>query len=151
MVTYHNPETVVIRTEGGAGLRLADIFHVDVPAWMDRALCAQTDPQLFFPESSANPNEAKRICSSCPVQTECLTYAIEQNDPNGVWGGLGPRERKRLRKTRPCQVCEGPIPWAGHATPKCCSDECREQARRASSARYDAKRRHPNQIAQEAS
>ena len=35
-------------------------------AWQDRALCAQTDPEAFFPEKGGSTREAKRVCRGCP-------------------------------------------------------------------------------------
>ena len=43
--------------------------------WQDRALCAQTDPEAFFPEKGGSTREAKRVCRSCEVRAECLEYA----------------------------------------------------------------------------
>ena len=36
--------------------------------WQDRALCAQTDPEAFFPEKGGSTREAKRICLGCEVR-----------------------------------------------------------------------------------
>ena len=44
--------------------------------WQASALCAQTDPALFFPDAGGNTNAAKRICRTCPVQAECLAEAL---------------------------------------------------------------------------
>ena len=40
---------------------------------------------------------AKRICESCPLKNKCLAYALEHQEANGVWGGLNPDQRKRIR------------------------------------------------------
>lgn len=66
--------------------------------WETAALCAQTDPNAFFPEKGFSSKEAKTICSACPVQEECLAYALENKIRFGIWGGLSERERKRLDK-----------------------------------------------------
>ena len=42
----------------------------DEPEWHDKALCAQTDPEAFFPEKGGSTREAKRICESCEVRQE---------------------------------------------------------------------------------
>src|SRR5215472_6468427 len=57
---------VVVRTE-----------DVDDQSWQDRALCAQTDPEAFFPEKGGSTREAKRVCRGCEVRAECLEYALE--------------------------------------------------------------------------
>lgn len=66
--------------------------------WHERALCAQTDPEAFFPEKGGSTREAKRICTSCEVKAECLEYALANDERFGIWGGLSERERRRLRR-----------------------------------------------------
>jgi WhiB family redox-sensing transcriptional regulator len=68
------------------------------PDWQDRALCAQTDPEAFFPEKGGSTREAKRICTTCEVRAECLEYALEHDERFGIWGGLSERERRRLKR-----------------------------------------------------
>lgn len=67
-------------------------------AWQADALCAQTDPEAFFPEKGGSTREAKRICDSCEVRSECLEYALQNDERFGIWGGLSERERRKLRK-----------------------------------------------------
>ena len=67
-------------------------------SWQDKALCAQTDPEAFFPEKGGSTREAKRICSGCDVRAECLEYALAHDERFGIWGGLSERERRRLRR-----------------------------------------------------
>ncbi len=78
-------------------LGLDDVF-ADPPEWQERALCAQTDPEAFFPEKGGSTREAKRICSGCEVRNECLEYALEKDERFGIWGGMSERERRRLRR-----------------------------------------------------
>jgi len=66
--------------------------------WQERALCAQTDPEAFFPEKGGSTREAKKICGGCEVRTECLEYALAHDERFGIWGGLSERERRRIRK-----------------------------------------------------
>ena len=66
--------------------------------WKDRALCAQTDPEAFFPEKGGSTREAKRVCRSCEVRSECLEYALENDERFGIWGGLSERERRRIQR-----------------------------------------------------
>jgi len=68
------------------------------PGWQEQALCAQTDPEAFFPEKGGSTREAKRICSGCEVRAECLEYALANDERFGIWGGLSERERRRLRR-----------------------------------------------------
>jgi WhiB family redox-sensing transcriptional regulator len=66
--------------------------------WQERALCAQTDPEAFFPEKGGSTREAKRICSGCDVRAECLEFALAHDERFGIWGGLSERERRRLKR-----------------------------------------------------
>ena len=67
-------------------------------SWQERALCAQTDPEAFFPETGGSPREAQRVCLSCDVRSECLDYALGHDERFGIWGGLSERERRRLKR-----------------------------------------------------
>lgn len=67
-------------------------------SWQAEALCAQTDPDAFFPEKGGSTREAKSICGSCAVQLECLQYALMNDERFGIWGGLSERERRKLRR-----------------------------------------------------
>ncbi len=66
--------------------------------WQERALCAETDPEAFFPEKGGSTREAKKICTGCEVRAECLEYALANDERFGIWGGLSERERRRLRR-----------------------------------------------------
>ena len=54
-------------------------------SWQERALCAQTDPEAFFPEKGGSTREAKRVCLSCEVRSECLEYALAHDERFGIW------------------------------------------------------------------
>ena len=79
---------------GAAGPLLA----ADDLMWQDQALCAQTDPEAFFPEKGGSTREAKRVCTACGVRPECLRYALEHDERYGIWGGMSERERRRLKR-----------------------------------------------------
>jgi len=68
------------------------------PDWKDQALCAETDPEAFFPEKGGSTREAKKVCISCDVRAECLDFALGNDERFGIWGGLSERERRRLKK-----------------------------------------------------
>lgn len=70
---------------------------LDSETWQAEALCAQTDPDSFFPEQGASAHEAKRVCAYCPVRSDCLEYALANDERFGIWGGLSELERRRLR------------------------------------------------------
>lgn len=66
--------------------------------WQERALCAQTDPEAFFPEKGGSTREAKKVCLTCDVRDECLESALMNDERFGIWGGLSERERRKLKK-----------------------------------------------------
>ena len=74
--------------------------EVDELGWQERALCAQTDPEAFFPEKGGSTREAKKICTGCEVKAQCLEYALANDERFGIWGGLSERERRRVRLAR---------------------------------------------------
>lgn len=68
-------------------------------AWMDGALCAQVDPELFHPDAKGGGSArmAKRVCDRCEVLNQCRGYALERKELTGIWGGLTESERRRAR------------------------------------------------------
>lgn len=74
--------------------------------WRAQAVCAQVDPELFFPEADRGPVfeaqvvAAKRVCAGCPVRAECLSFALGALS-YGIAGGLTPEERRGLRRPGP--------------------------------------------------
>src|SRR4051794_38950728 len=68
--------------------------------FFEDAACNGADTAVFFPVSDSFADEAKSICATCPVAEQCLEYAIETHQPDGVWGGLTAIERHRLVRRR---------------------------------------------------
>jgi len=85
---------------GVPGVRSTATDEDEALAWQTDALCAQTDPEAFFPEKGGSTRDAKRICTSCEVKSDCLEYALQNDERFGIWGGLSERERRRLRRAR---------------------------------------------------
>ena len=83
---------------GVPGVRAAAVDDDNPLAWQTDALCAQTDPEAFFPEKGGSTRDATRICTSCEVRSQCLEYALANDERFGIWGGLSERERRKLRK-----------------------------------------------------
>lgn len=72
-------------------------------SWQDRAACRYEDPELFFPTGHAGPaklqvRKAKRVCTACPVRQQCLDYALDVGEGNGVWGGASEDERRTMKR-----------------------------------------------------
>ncbi len=83
-------------------------FETTTPAgiaWQDRALCAQTGADFFFPEPGSSVREAKRICGMCEMRSACLEYALANDERFGVWGGLSEKERQVLGRTGRSAPC----------------------------------------------
>lgn len=80
----------------GALIALAQL----VPEWMVDALCAQIDPEMFFPEKGGSTRDAKKICAACPARLKCLDYALENQERYGIYGGLSERERRKITHLR---------------------------------------------------
>ncbi len=77
-------------------------------AWQRQALCRDADPELFIGEdirSGPLPTKIERAaiewCERCPVQVECLEYAMAKESRgmrHGVWGGTTPLQRERIAR-----------------------------------------------------
>lgn len=74
-------------------------------AWMDDALCAQTDPDLFHPEGKGPTyRDARALCTACPVRLECETYVqgfegdVSYSYRHGLWAGELPKTRANTAK-----------------------------------------------------
>jgi WhiB family redox-sensing transcriptional regulator len=80
--------------------------------WADSAACRESDPELFFPLSTAGPSvyqteQARAVCDRCAVRSECLSWALSRGIAHGVWGGLTEHER---REASPSAVhCNGAV------------------------------------------
>ncbi|EME22623.1 WhiB family transcriptional regulator [Rhodococcus triatomae] len=77
-----------------------------VETWQARASCRSLGDYLYFAPSSEREHErarreraAKQICLVCPALLPCRRYALEANEPYGVWGGMSESERRRHRQT----------------------------------------------------
>lgn len=78
----------------------------DRRGWRTEALCRGVETDLFFPagelgeEPVQQAEAAKAVCARCPVQTECLEYALATDQAFGVWGGTTEAERRSIRRRR---------------------------------------------------
>ncbi|GAA2215839.1 WhiB family transcriptional regulator [Nonomuraea monospora] len=73
--------------------------------WTAQAACQNSDPELFFPltwdgRPARHTALARRVCLACPVRLPCLNWAVETAEPDGMWGGTTPTERRGLRSAR---------------------------------------------------
>lgn len=79
------------------------VVDSDHDRWREHAACRDSDASLFFPAGSTGAaidqiEAAKAVCATCPVQDDCLRFALETNQEDGVWGGRDEIERRRLRR-----------------------------------------------------
>lgn len=68
--------------------------------WASMAACRNVGPDVLFVKG-AEQNRAKQLCSGCPVRSECLAEALDNEIEWGVWGGMTERERRALLRRRP--------------------------------------------------
>ncbi|GAA2732409.1 hypothetical protein GCM10010360_18520 [Streptomyces nogalater] len=73
--------------------------------WRYDAACAGEETDLFFPVGTSadaliQTGQAKAVCARCPVRTECLSFALDTGQRDGVWGGLSETERRQLKRSR---------------------------------------------------
>lgn len=75
-------------------------LELDPDFWREGAACFDHPEVDFFaaPDSSVELTRAKALCAGCSVREQCLVFAIETNQPDGVWGGLTAKERMRVRR-----------------------------------------------------
>lgn len=68
--------------------------------WRLAAVCAQADPEVFFPEVGTPGKAAKLVCLSCPVREQCLQWALDHGEWYGIWGGTTAVERRQVKRQR---------------------------------------------------
>ena len=73
--------------------------------WRAASACLDTDPDMFFPvaagtAASKQIARAQRICQGCPVRPQCLDFAMQSGEKDGIWGGTTPEQRIRARRDR---------------------------------------------------
>ena len=68
--------------------------------WASQATCREARPDELFVRGAAQ-NRAKQMCAGCPVRSECLAEALDNQIEWGVWGGMTERERRALLRRRP--------------------------------------------------
>lgn len=97
--------------------------------WRQDAACRGSDPDGWHPRrfDAETEQAAKAICDQCPVRTNCLAEALEQNETRGIWGGLSETERRFLRRNLPrwsrCTIC-GRRYLQTRTKQRSCGDDC---------------------------
>ena len=70
-------------------------------SWRERAACRGCDSDLFFVASRGNYRDGKAVCATCTVTEDCLNWALTNRVTCGLYGGLSPAERSRVRRRPP--------------------------------------------------
>jgi WhiB family redox-sensing transcriptional regulator len=101
--------------------------------WKDRAACkGRVDiiwhPPLRPPRHRAsyvlwreNLRLALAVCGECPVRSECLNWALNNLETEGIWGGLLPSERITAMKCPACNRQAMKITSSGATCRSCAS------------------------------
>lgn len=105
-------------SDGAAGPVIAGLASDEAQSWRDYAACAETDPEIFYPEKGESNHAAKKVCAGCFVREQCLAYAVDNVETFGVWGGLSEQQRRKLRPS-------GHMPAPVAVTEKTCTS-CHE-------------------------
>lgn len=72
---------------------LAEMLAAFTPTWHDRAACIDSNTDDYFPDRGY---ETPTRCAGCPVADECLAEGLGVE--HGIWGGVRPTPRRKLRK-----------------------------------------------------
>lgn len=76
----------------------------NAPFFDGSQVCAQVDPELFFPENKMDAVQkikvVRPLCESCEFRKPCLEYALKHRDLYGIWGGATEQERQLMRRRR---------------------------------------------------
>lgn len=107
--------------------------------WAVDAVCAQVDPELFFPPQGGSAKPAKQICASCPVLDDCRawTFAFEAKygvQP-GIFAAMSERERAKMPRLRICRTADCTEVLQSRYVVHC--ETHRREARAESLARYE--------------
>lgn len=73
--------------------------------WTETASCVSVDADLFFPlgDETVHADQIaaiRRVCAACPAARRCLEWALTTGEPEGIWAGTTPGERRRIRAAR---------------------------------------------------
>jgi WhiB family redox-sensing transcriptional regulator len=82
-------------------MMVPEVIDLSVTTWREAAACLDVvDEVSFFPdkEDLGGIVKAKAVCATCPVADACLSWAIETNQAEGIWGGHTPKERRQIRR-----------------------------------------------------
>ena len=72
--------------------------------WRHRAACNGYPTEWWFPDTcgaaSMTTKAAVALCRRCPVAVQCLQQAVDVPEYYGIWGGVGERQRRTMRRVQ---------------------------------------------------
>lgn len=95
----NNEAILFTDSEGGLDDVVTAFDLMEPPAWHEQAACKGMGTDLFFSDRPEKITAAKAICATCPVQSQCQEWALDNIERNGVWGGASERQRRRMRRS----------------------------------------------------
>lgn len=103
-------------------------FGLEPQPWMERAYCATAEnADMWMSDNTEDTWAAKKLCrTQCPVVEQCLRYAFDNDERDGVYGGLSAGERARARANGGKTTCEknhpgepSDIAWRPNGAERC--------------------------------
>lgn len=94
--------------------------------WRYKAACLRARPDAMFPAENdkAGIKFARALCQRCPVRRQCLTWALDNGEQHGIWGGATPEERALRGVRRWCTKCRRRFEPESRNQRRC--DACRD-------------------------
>ena len=107
------------------------MITIPMPDWYEAAVCAEIGGDFWYPEKGGDcGKDAKKICATCPVASQCLEWALDNGERFGVWGGMSEKDRRKLGSKRRCRNCDKSFALGENRSDRMCSEECRAVADR---------------------
>lgn len=78
-------------------------------SWMQLANCKGAPKEWFFPPIYQGTSKAeldllyakgREVCATCRVKGLCRDYSIRAKVSDGLWAGLTPEDRRKIRNNR---------------------------------------------------
>jgi WhiB family redox-sensing transcriptional regulator len=72
------------------------VTALEFPRFRGNALCAEADPDAFFPDKGGPNRAVKKMCADCEVRVPRLEWSFDNREPFGVWAGITETQRARM-------------------------------------------------------
>lgn len=76
------------------------MMPIRLPIFDGDALCAETDPDAFFPEKGGKVRAVEAICAACEIRLQCLQWSMDNAEQHGTWAGVSENRRKQILRAR---------------------------------------------------